>query len=385
MKNLQLIIAILLFPLTVWYAVGVAFRNLYYDRRDKDNSKTHNSKFNIPIIGIGNLRMGGTGKTPHTEYLIRLFSESIIHDSKINVALLSRGYKRKTKGFVLADKNSTAEQIGDEPQMMKRKFPSLTVAVCENRIEGVNQLQSLPHPPDVIFLDDSFQHRKLRPSLNILVTEYQDLFCNDHILPFGNLREFRKGSVRADIIIVSKCPPLLSLKKQKKIENRLLTSPSQRVYFSFIDYSEPVPLLSPKSQPSSYSPPFDIQRLSLSDSKLLLVTGIAHPEPFKRHLERHCSVSHLSFPDHHRFSKLDYELIVKKFHSLKATNKAIFTTEKDAMRILDSPHRHLFDGLPFFYVPIAVKFCHQNDFDNHILDFFHNFANSSKIGLSSLS
>lgn len=371
MKTLQLIVAILLWPLTIWYPIVVAIRKYLYDKGFRKTEHADGA-----IIGIGNLRMGGTGKTPHTEYLIRLFqSEHFqILNSATRIALLSRGYKRLTKGFILADENSNAEQIGDEPLMMKRKFPSITVAVCENRIEGVKKLQALPQSPDVILLDDSFQHRKFSPAVNFLVTEYDDLFCDDHILPFGNLREFRTGSVRAEYIIVSKCPPMLSKQRQEEIKKKLITTANQQVFFSYIDYSNPVPLFTDDTQPGTDNHPFSISKLTLSDSKLLLVTGIAHPEPFKRHLERHCSVSHLSFPDHHKFSKLDCELIVQKFKNLKAANKAIFTTEKDAMRILDCPHRHLFDGIPFFYVPIEVKFFHQNDFDNHILDFFHNFA-----------
>ena len=378
MRTLQLVIAILFFPVTIWYAVGVAFRNLSYRLKIRKSTQPE-----IPTIGIGNLRVGGTGKTPHTEYLIRLFErgkELSTFNFQLSTYLLSRGYGRKTKGFLLADESSTAADIGDEPLMMHRKFPDLTVAVCEDRLEGLHQIKHLTLNTNsltlnsIVLLDDCYQHRRVKPGLTILLTEYSDLYVDDHILPFGNLREFRSGSRRADIIVVTKCPPLLSKQKRQKIINKLHPttqafkhSNTQTIYFSYIDYSSPLPL---------FNSQFSI--LNFQFSTLLLVSGIANPEPLKRHLERHSTVTHLSFPDHHKFSRLDCELIVKKFNNIKADNKAIVTTEKDAMRFIDSPHRHLFDDIPFFYVPIEVKFFDQNDFDTTILDFFHNFAKSKQ-------
>ncbi|MBQ1408678.1 MAG: tetraacyldisaccharide 4'-kinase [Bacteroidales bacterium] len=377
MRTIQLVIAILFFPVTIWYAVGVAFRNLSYRLKIRKSTQPE-----IPTIGIGNLRVGGTGKTPHTEYLIRLFErgkELSTFNFQLSTYLLSRGYGRKTKGFLLADESSTAADIGDEPLMMHRKFPDLTVAVCEDRLEGLHQIKHLTLNTNsltlnsIVLLDDCYQHRRVKPGLTILLTEYSDLYVDDHILPFGNLREFRSGSRHADIIVVTKCPPLLSKQKRQKIINKLHPttqafkhSKTQTIYFSYIDYSSPLPLFTKHST------------LNTNHLTLLLVSGIANPEPLKRHLERHSTVTHLSFPDHHKFSRLDCELIVKKFNNIKADNKAIVTTEKDAMRFIDSPHRHLFDDIPFFYVPIEVKFFDQNDFDTTILDFFHNFAKSKQ-------
>lgn len=377
MKTIQLIIAILLFPLSIWYSVGVAIRNQHYNRRDWKKQKLTTVNCQLPTIGIGNLRMGGTGKTPHTEYLIRLLqspdfnsklSTSNFQFSILSVALLSRGYGRKSKGFLLADGSSTAREVGDEPLMMHRKFPGITVAVCEDRAEGLRQLRNSQftkhNSQNVVLLDDCYQHRSVTPDINILLTEYSDLYCDDHILPFGNLREFRSGSRRADIIVVTKCPPFLSTKKQEHILQRLKPTASQIVFFSYITYSDPIPLLNPDS------------KLEIQNSKLLLVSGIANPAPLKRHLERHSTVSHLEFPDHHKFTLLDCELILKRFRSIKSGNKAIVTTEKDAMRLVDSKFTHLFNDIPFFYIPIEVKFFNQNDFDATILNFFHNFANS---------
>lgn len=365
MITFRLIICILLFPLTIWYAVGVAIRNISY--HPKIRKPLHPD---IPTIGIGNLRMGGTGKTPHTEYLIRLLEKEkklSTFNSQFSISLLSRGYGRKTKGFLLADASSKASDIGDEPLMMHRKFPDITVAVCEDRNEGLRLLSALhpqPSATGAVLLDDCYQHRKVTPDLNILLSQYSDLYVDDHVLPFGNLREFRSGSRRADIIIVTKCPPYLSTRKRDTISHRINPLPHQRLFFSYISYSDPIPLFSPHLQFSHFN------------AQLLLVSGIANPEPLKRHLERHSTVANMEFPDHHKFTHLDCEMMLRRFNNLKSDSKAIVTTEKDAMRLIDSPHRHLFDDIPFFYVPIEVKFFEQNDFDNTIINFFHNFANS---------
>ena len=346
MKNLQFIIALLLLPLSIWYAVGVAVRNLLYRC---GILKSHKSP--IPTIGIGNLRMGGTGKTPHTEYFIRLFSDK-------RTALLSRGYGRKTKGFVLADDSSSSADIGDEPLMMHRKFPNLSVAVCEDRLEGVQKLLTLNSQlltPNVVLLDDVYQHRRLRPDLMILLTEYDDPYFNDHILPFGNLREFRSGSRRADIIVVTKCPPLISDQRRDEYRRRLRLRPGQQLFFSQIDYLPPQPLFDdcPWSTPR----------------EALLVTGIANPEPLLRHLERHFTVRHMAFPDHHPFSAIDCRRIVDKFNRIKSPEKVIITTEKDAMRLANGGAKELLADLPVFFIPISVSFAEGDTFDQTIKNF----------------
>ena len=337
MKTIQLLIAILLLPLSIWYAVGVAVRNWLYDVGIKKTARSP-----IPTIGIGNLRMGGTGKTPHTEYLIRLFAN-------IDIALLSRGYGRKTKGFVLADRtHDNALSIGDEPAMMAQKFPSLTVSVCEDRNEGIRQLAQQSHPPQLILLDDVYQHRSIRPNAMLLLTEYDDLYCDDHILPFGNLREARRQSRRADIVVVTKCPPMLSKSKRNQIRRHLHLLPHQALFFSSITYLEPHSLF----DETEWHPVREI----------LLVTGIAHPTPLKHHLERHCTVNHLSFPDHHDFSENDIHQITKAFSAIKEPSKAIVTTEKDAMRLRSSLTTQQLQQMPFFYIPITVTIDEEADF-----------------------
>lgn len=339
MKTIQLFIAILLFPLSIWYAVGVAVRNWLYDVGIKKTARSP-----IPTIGIGNLRMGGTGKTPHTEYLIRHFS-----GTGTSLAILSRGYGRKTEGFVLSDStHPEASTIGDEPAMLARKFPGLTVAVCQDRNEGIRQLQKLPHPPQLILLDDVYQHRSIRPNVMMLLTEYNDLFCNDHILPFGNLREARRQSRRADIVVVTKCPPLLSERKREKLRHCLKLQAAQSLFFSSITYLEPRSLFGN----GNWQPVREV----------LLVTGIAHPAPLKHHLERQCTVRHLSFPDHHAFTDADIRQITKAFNAIKEPSKAIVTTEKDAMRLISDNISRQLSSLPVFFVPISITFNDEEAF-----------------------
>lgn len=346
MKTIQFIIAILLLPLSIWYAVGVALRNCYYNHRDKKKNNKSIVNCQLSTIGIGNLRMGGTGKTPHTEYLIRLFSDR-------PTALLSRGYGRKTKGFVLADNTSDATTLGDEPAMIARKFPGLTVTVCEDRVEGINRLAKLPQPPELVLLDDVYQYRRIKPSVLILLTEYGDPFSDDHILPFGNLREFRSGRRRADIVVVTKCPPSLSEKRRNEIREKLKLSPHQQLFFSHIDYLPPQPLFGNNTW---HTP-----------KEILLVTGIAHPEPLLHHLELQCTVKHLRFPDHHDFTNLDCTIIKQSFNKIQNTDKLVVTTEKDAMRLIKSENAKHIQNLPVYYVPITVKMSEEEQFNTMII------------------
>lgn len=342
MKCVRFIICILLLPLTMWYAIGVAVRNLLFDLGVKRSVSP-----DVPTIGIGNLRVGGTGKTPHTEYLIRLL------DGR-RVALLSRGYGRKTQGFVLADDSSTALQIGDEPLMMARKFPQLTVAVCEDRVEGVRRLMEMTQKPDVVLLDDVYQHRHIRPALNILLTEYGDPYCNDHILPFGNLREGRRGRRRADIVVVTKCPEKLNDEEQQEMRRKLRLDDRQQLFFSHISYAEPVAV-------------YDAVMADAVE-EVVLVTGIAHPEPLVRYLEKKYRVHHLRFADHHPFGADDCQRIADAYEALPSQRKVVITTEKDAVRMLADQAREWLSKLPVFYVPIKVDILGQQEFDASVCD-----------------
>ncbi len=326
----------------MWYAVGVAIRNLLFDWGVKRSVSP-----SVPTVGIGNLRMGGTGKTPHTEYLIRLLAGR-------RVALLSRGYGRETKGFVLADEHSTDTQIGDEPLMMARKFPHLTVAVCEDRVEGIERLSQLAPNPDVVLLDDVYQHRSIKPSLNILLTEYGDPYFNAHILPFGNLRESRRGRNRSDAVIVTKCPHSLDDDEQRQIRSKLKINSKQKLFFSHIVYGAPISLYGDAPYAEC--------------DEVVLVTGIANPAPLVIYMEKKFKVHHIRFADHHSFTSADYRRIKDVFNTVESLHKCVITTEKDAARLLNDGARELLGSLPLFYIPIEIEIQNKSDFEKVIID-----------------
>jgi len=327
----------LLFPFAVLYGFVTSVRNYLYD---KGIFKSHT--FDIPIIVVGNLSVGGTGKTPQIEYLIRLLS------GQYKLATLSRGYKRKSKGFVLADADSNAAVLGDEPYQFYKKFPEIQVAVDANRVNGITQLLSQKVKPEVILLDDAFQHRKVKAGFYIMLTAYDDLYCDDLILPAGNLRESRAGVERADVVIVTKCPPQLTLMQQKEIKTRLRLNPRQQLFFTFIAYDGFV-----------YSEEKRISNEELATVDKLLLAGIAKPESFFAYLQAAQNAT-MVFPDHHDFTQQDLEKIKEK-----ATNKIIITTEKDYVRLKGKlPKEQL------FYLPIKTSFLsNQEDFDKTILDY----------------
>lgn len=331
----MILLRYLLFPFAILYGWIASVRNFLYD---KGILKSYS--FDLPVIAVGNLSVGGTGKTPQIEYLIRLLS------SHYNVATLSRGYKRKSEGFVLADANSSAEILGDEPFQMHQKFPNIKVAVDANRKNGIEQLLHLPEKPEVILLDDAFQHRKVKAGFYIMLTAYNDLYCNDWMLPTGNLRESRAGARRANMIIVTKCPKDISEIAQQNIKEKIgLDIP---VYFSFIDYDESV-----------YNETESISVAEIKSVDKLLLAGIAKPEPFFGYLQSG-NDAQLVFPDHHHFSENDYQTIEDK-----ANNKLIITTEKDYVRL---KNQHL--KTTVFYLPIKSSFILDSDhFDKTILNY----------------
>ena len=325
------------FPFAILYGIITSIRNFLFD---KGILKSYS--FDIPVIAVGNLSVGGTGKTPQIEYLIRLLS------SKYKVATLSRGYKRKSEGFVLADATSNAEILGDEPFQFYQKFKNIQVAVDADRKNGIEQLLSQPEKPDIILLDDAFQHRKVKAGFYILLTSYGDLYSDDFMLPTGNLRESRSGAKRANLVIVTKCPSHLSLDEQNIIKDKLNLVSNQELYFSFIDYDD-----------SIYSEEKSMEVSEIKSVDKLLVAGIAKPEPFFNHLQSQ-NDEKLVFPDHHHFSENDL-LEIKN----KTQNKIILTTEKDFMRLKGKlPKEQL------FYLPIRSSFLSNGEsFDKTITDF----------------
>ena len=331
----------ILFPLAFLYWLITFVRNWLYDI---GVFKSHS--FDIPIIAVGNLSVGGTGKTPQIEYLIRLLSDNY------KVAVLSRGYKRTTKGFILADENATASSIGDEPFQFYSKFPTIQVAVDANRKNGIENLLQLSNKPDVILLDDAFQHRKVKAGFYILLTAYDDLFCDDYILPFGNLREPSSGKKRADMIIVTKCPNDLSEIAQLKIREKLKVK--QQVFFTTIKYDDYV-----------FGNESQLLVSEIQSESKVLVAGIAKPKLFFDFLKSEKDDT-LVFPDHHDFSKQDCELILAK-----ANGRKIITTEKDFVRL-----NGLLPKEQLFYLPIKSTFLNTN-IDKTIEDYVGQSSRNS--------
>jgi len=327
----------ILFPFAILYGFITSIRNFLFDK-----GILKSTSFDLPVIAVGNLSVGGTGKTPQIEYLIRLLSD------KYKVATLSRGYKRKSEGFVLADENSNAEILGDEPFQFYQKFPNVMVAVDANRTNGIQNLLSQNEKPEIILLDDAYQHRKVKAGFYILLTSYGDLYADDFMLPTGNLRESRSGAERASIVVVTKCPSILTEEEQAIIKSRLKLNYKQQLFFSFIDYDNVIYGKNEKITVSEIKP----------ESKLLLA-GIAKPKPFFDYLKNENDEC-LTFPDHHHFSDNDLDAI----HN-KANGRKIITTEKDYVRLKDSK---LVSQL--YYLPIKSSFInHQQDFDATILEY----------------
>lgn len=302
----------LLFPFAVLYDVITRVRNWFFNV-----GILKSTSFDIPVIAVGNLSVGGTGKSPQIEYLIRLLKDNY------RIAVLSRGYKRKTEGFQLVNDAHTAEDVGDEPLQFYKKFKTaITVAVDADRTNGIQQLLQLNNPPEVVLLDDAYQHRKVTASSYILLTKYNDLFVDDFVLPTGNLRESRRGAKRASVIVVTKCPENLSKTEQEKIVRKLNPKPYQKVFFTTIAYDE------------NLKGTKELTIDDLQDKEVLLVTGIANPTPLLNFLkENEVSYKHLNFPDHHNFTQQDILKIEKIFNELPSKQKIMLTTEKDYMRL----------------------------------------------------
>lgn len=320
--------------------IGAIFGIIALIRRRLYNKKKKRfTPHTVPIISIGNIAVGGTGKTPHTEFLIRMLQE------KYRVATLSRGYGRRSSGYILANESSTAELIGDEPMQMYLKFPQVKVAVCEKRRTGIERLLAEPEPPEVILLDDAYQHLAVKAHCQLLLTDYAAPYPTDFPLPAGNLREFGCAAKEADIVVVTKCPSTLSQKEAERIEKKLKLQPHQQCFFSTLCYDAPRPLT-------------EAAHHFLLDEKshVFLFTGIAHSEPLYQYLSsQYTDVKSIAFGDHHQFKEFEINKICQIIAS--STHKtALFTTEKDAARISGTPLWEKLSELPFFAVPVSVKF-----------------------------
>lgn len=351
-----------LLPLSWIYGVGVSFRNWLFNV-----GLLHQQSYDIPVIAVGNITVGGTGKTPHVEYLVRML------DSIARVAVLSRGYKRKSKGYVLADDNSTVTEIGDEPFQVKRKFRNIYVAVDANRRQGIDRLinDEATKDVDVILLDDAFQHRYVKPGINILLVDYHRLVIYDKLLPAGRLREPLSGKQRADFVIVTKCPEDL-----KPMDIRVLTKamnlfPYQELFFTTMEYGD---LYSLYHQGTAMALP------DLKKYNVLLLAGIASPEEMENDIRLKCrSLTPLTFNDHHSFTQKDVETINQAFAKLDGP-KVIVTTEKDSTRLLQTEglSQEVKDSL--YVLPIQVRFMQEPEeelFTNKIISYVRKNSRDS--------
>lgn len=340
MKYLRL----LLFPFSLMYGLVVVIRNWLYDM---GIFKSH--QFSIPVIVVGNLEVGGAGKSPMTEYLIRLLK------TENKLATLSRGYGRDTKGYLIADPTTTATQIGDEPAQFKQKFPDVTVAVCEDRVHGIHQLQ-----PDhnIILLDDAYQHRAVKPGLSILLFDYSTITMPKLLLPAGNLREPFSGRWRADMIVITKCPDDIDQQKQDEIAAVIKPLPFQQLFFSAISYYD---LQYMDGKP--YNTTID------ANITVFLLTGIANSRPLVQHLEKYTpDIIHHKYPDHHQFTLKNISKLADDFEACASEKKVIITTEKDVQRLRVQELLLMVNKLPVLVMPIGIKFLNDEgeNFDQSV-------------------
>lgn len=357
----------LLSPFSLLYGIGVGLRNKLFDW-----GILPSEQFPVPVICVGNLAVGGTGKTPHTEFLIRLLGK------KYRIAVLSRGYKRKSSGFILAGPQSTSYDIGDEPYQIYTKYPDIIVAVDADRRNGIRNLLALDNPPSVILLDDAFQHRYVTPSFSIVLTEYSRPFYLDYLLPFGRLRESRYGIHRADAVVVTKCCKDIKPIEYRIIEKNMYLTAHQIVFFTSVVYGEMKLVFPGEAEPWSL---LDIRK----NDSVLLIAGIASPDGFIKEMKKYtANVIPLVYPDHHFFDKQDIDHVEKTFDSITSLGKVIITTEKDAARL-----RGMYDDIPesirrsMYYLPITIDFCTRSkeEFEEMITKHIVSFQreNSLKI------
>lgn len=315
-------------------------------------------EFDVPVVVVGNLAVGGTGKTPHTEYIV---SRLCMH---YKMAVLSRGYKRKTHGFVHASKNLSSYDLGDEPYQMYRKYGScIDVAVCESRVKGIEKLLEINPEINMFVLDDAFQHRYVKPKVAILLTDYRKLPCDDEMLPLGELREPKEALSRADIVVVTKCPSDMKPIDVNVVKKKLNLAKWQKILFSTYKYKELLPVFSGEN---TYQP--DLNWLNVNDT-ILVVTGIANPIPMVKYLKQYkAKVKVIHFSDHHDFSREDLNFISKTFNRLQGDRKFIVTTEKDAVRLINNAYFPHALRKQMFYLPIEVEFvAGEEDFINLIV------------------
>jgi len=349
-----------LLPLSWLYGLGVGFRNFLFDL-----GVLKSRAYKTPVIAVGNITVGGTGKTPHVEHLIRLLQD------KMRVAVLSRGYKRKSSGLVIADASTPMKEIGGEPFQMKQKFPKVTVVVDKKRTRAIEHLEAQKNPVDVILLDDAFQHRYVKPGINILLVDYHRLIIYDKLLPAGRLREPLKGKDRADIVIVTKCPRELKPMEYRVITKAMNLFPYQHLYFSTLEYELLRPVFPNEKRTALLS--------GVNGQNVLLLTGIASPRQLLEDLTPQArSITPLSFADHHDFKKRDIRRLNEAFESLPSP-KCIVTTEKDTARLIGVEGLSEAVRQQLYLLPVRIRFMSDQDelFNQNIIDYVHKNSRNS--------
>ena len=358
---------ILLYPISLIYGFVVHIRNRMFDYGIILKSK----EFSIPVISVGNITVGGTGKTPHIEYLINLLK------NECKIATLSRGYKRRSKGFILASQDSTVYDIGDEPKQIKHKFPKIDVAVDVNRVRGINKLLTIGNPElNTILLDDAFQHRYVKPGLSILLIDYTQPMFDDHILPYGRLRESRFEKRRANIIILTKAPETMSPIEKRILMTNLKMFPYQNLYFTKLEYGQLQHLADP-NQNEKYN------LVKAADGySVLFLTGIARPGLLREHISKYTRDIHdMTYQDHYTYKSKDIIDIIERFESIPNDKKFIITTEKDFVRLEDVSNYSEIKNLPIFFVPLTIQFTNKDklEFDKQIVEYVRKNTRNSKL------
>ena len=334
----------LLYPFSLIYGIIVGIRNFLFDY-----DLLPVKEFNVPVISVGNITVGGTGKTPHVEYLIKNLKDNF------SIAVLSRGYKRKSKGFIEVLENMNVNKVGDEPLQIKRKFPEVTVAVDEKRAHGINHLlsENIREKVKIVILDDAYQHRFVKPGLSILLVDYNRLITEDKLLPFGRLREPASQKKRADIVLITKCPEAITSIERRIMFKEFKTFAYQNLYFTTFRYKDLCPLYKGKN--------ISMQTLQDESIFILLITGIANTKSLVDFLiQKELKIKHLKFADHHAFSSNDLDNIKTEFERIDSNHKIILTTEKDAIRIKHSNVPDKLEQLPAYYIPIEVRFLNDD-------------------------
>lgn len=356
---------LVLFPLSLLYGAVVAIRNWMFNV-----GILSSQEFKIPVISVGNITVGGTGKTPHVEYLVSLLRKDF------HLAVLSRGYKRKTRGFVKASASTGVLQIGDEPLQIHRKFPGVSVVVDESRVHGINRLLQNDEKLNAVILDDAYQHRYVHAGINILLIDYDRMINHDHLLPFGRLRESAREKRRANIIIITKCPARIKPIEKRLVYKELNLFPYQTLFFTTLQYDEPLPVFGNAAEVP------DKKAWKNRKPNVLMLTGIANPRLFKKQIRSITTkITELAYPDHHNYKLKDLQKIISEYEKIPADDKIIITTEKDAMRLQEFEEfsEQLRDIL--FYIPVRVVFMEDKgeNFKKIITNYVRNNKAYSKL------